>query len=254
MPSLRQHLDTLSRAALSKDTWKTLANYTGLGRGRSIQPISNPEALAAFLRSRSSHVAQTALYGYLKTRAGTRFPEMFENPDLLLAMNMAKWQIWLACLSDLTIYMGGLIQRRTQLENAHISRLLGMVVDAIMEETGLPADAPQEFPDTVERLKTRVANSDYSSVSDDEFAFSQSPDALFRWAPVADELKNRDRLIVKNSVRFRWQEVRRSARKLLEAEKLATFSTAGDTESTTTTSLPNGGRKTDAGGTSSLPP
>ena len=211
---------------LSKDSWKTLADYTGLGGGRSAQPIANPEALAAFLKSRASHVAQTSLYGYLKTRAGTQFPEMFENPNLLLSMNMAKWQIWLACLSDLTVYLGGLIQQRTQLENEQISRLLGMAIDSIINETGLPSDAPEEFPDTVERLKIRVANIDYSSVSDDEFAFSESPDALFRWAPIADELKNRDRVIVKNSVRFRWQEIRRSARKLLEAEKLITFATS----------------------------
>ncbi len=223
MPSLRKQLDTLIRPVLSKDTWKTLADYTGLGGGRSAQPITNPEALAAFLKSRASHVAQTSLYGYLKTRAGTRFPEMFENPNLLLSMNRAKWQIWLACLSDLTVYVGGLIQQRTELNNEQISRLLGMVIHSILDETGLPADAPEEFPDTVEKLKTRVANTDYSSVSDDEFAFSQSPDALFLWAPIADELKKRDRVIVKNSVRFRWQEIRRSARKLLEAEKLAAF-------------------------------
>ncbi len=221
MLSLRKQLDTLSRAVLSKDTWKTLADYTGLGGGRSARPITNPEALAAFLKSRASHVAQTSLYGYLKTRAGTRFPEMFENPNLLLAMNMAKWQIWLACLSDLTVYIGGLIRHRTRLDNEQVSQLLGRAVDSILDETGLPADAPEEFPDTVERLKIRVANIDYSSVSDDEFAFSESPEALFRWAPIADELKKRDRVIVRNSVRFRWQEIRRSARKLLEAEKLA---------------------------------
>ncbi len=223
MPSLHKYIDTLIRPVFSKDAWKTLADYTGLGRSRSAQPIANPDTLAVFLKSRASHVAQTSLYGYLKTRAGTRFPEMFENPNLLLSMNRAKWQIWLACLSDLTVYVGGLIQQRTQLENEQISRLLGMAIDSIMDETGLPADAPEEFPDTVERLKTRVANIDYSSVSDDEFAFSESPDALFRWAPIADELKKRDRVIVKNSVRFRWQEIRRNARKLLEAEKLIVF-------------------------------
>lgn len=220
MPSLRKQLSAIARVALSKDTWKTLADYTGLGGGRSDRPITNPETLAAFLKSRASHVAQTSLYGYLKTRAGTRFPEMFENPGLMLAMNMAKWQIWLACLSDLTVYVGGLIRHRTHLENEQVSQLLGMVVDSILDETGLPEDAPEEFPDTVERLKTRVANIDYSTVSDDEFAFSESPEALFRWAPIADELKKRDRVIVRNSVRFRWQEIRRSARKLLAAEKL----------------------------------
>ena len=50
---------------------------------------------------------------------------------------------------------------------------------------------------------------------DDDSIFSQSPEALYYWSPIADELKIRDEEIVRNSVRFRWIEVRRSARQLL---------------------------------------
>ena len=39
-----------------------------------------------------------------------------------------------------------------------------------------------------------------------------------RLAPVVDELKEFDEPIVLNSVRFRWQEVRRELRKALDAE------------------------------------
>ena len=56
---------------------------------------------------------------------------------------------------------------------------------------------------------------------DDDSVFSQSPEALYYWAPIADELKTRDETIVKNSVRYRWIEIRRSLRNLLDCNALA---------------------------------
>ena len=54
---------------------------------------------------------------------------MFENEGILMSMNMAKWQIWLACLSDLTVYTGGLIAHRTSGPNQDIQALLSDVID-----------------------------------------------------------------------------------------------------------------------------
>ena len=88
-----------------------LKRYFGLGDKPSRQPITTPAALQEFLTARASHVAQTALYGYLKTRAGTRFPELFDDPKMGESIAIAKWQIWLACLSDLAIYAGVLLSR-----------------------------------------------------------------------------------------------------------------------------------------------
>ncbi len=196
------------------------ADYVGIGRSDKTPHLTNPESLGQFIQTRASHIAQTSLYGYLRTRAGTRYPELFENPNILLSINMAKWQIWLACLSDLTIYIGGLIHQRTGANSNHISRLLCPVMDEILNSTGIPEEASAKFPDTAQSLRQRIANCDYTTITDDEFAFSKSPESLFYWAPVADQLKNKDEEIVKNSVRFRWQEIRRCARKLLQADTL----------------------------------
>ena len=145
---------------------------------------------------------------------------MFENEGILMSMNMAKWQIWLACLSDLTVYTGGLIAQRTSATNQDIQALLSDVIDEILANVGTPDDAAEEYRETCEALQIRIRNTDYAAITDDESAFTQSPEALYRWAPIADELKVRDKEIVINSVRFRWQEVRRSVRKLLQAEAL----------------------------------
>ncbi len=220
MASLIKILLVLPKALVSIDFWKAFTDYVGIGGGHKNPQLTDSESLGQFLQTRSSHVAQTSLYGYLRTRAGTRYPELFEDPGMLLSINMAKWQIWLACLSDLTIYIGGLIHQRTDAKSDDICLVLLSVIDSILTETGIPEEASPEFPDTAENLKRRVANCDFSSIPDNEFAFIKSPEALFYWAPIADQLKNRDKEIVKNSVRFRWHEIRRSARKLLHAEAL----------------------------------
>ena len=220
MSSLEKKIVSIPKALFSKELWRTVADYMGLGKAVSNQPLTDLTSLQDFLRNRASHVAQSSLYGYLKTRAGTRFPEMFENPGLLLSINMAKWQIWLACLSDLTVYMGGLLYQRTQHRPDEINRVLGAVIDRILEETGIPEESADEFSDSAEAVRIRVINCDYSTIADDETAFVQSPDSLYHWAPIDDELKKRDKLIVRNSVRFRWQEIRRTARNLLQADEL----------------------------------
>ena len=62
---------------------------------------------------------------------------------------------------------------------------------------------------------------DWNLERDDETVFSASPEALYYWSPIADELKQRDETIVKNSIRFRWIEVRRLTRRVLDGEALA---------------------------------
>jgi hypothetical protein len=67
-------------------------------------------------------------------------------------------------------------------------------------------------------VRDRVARTDWLAVGRDEAAFSESPAGLVRWAPVMDELKELDEEIVRNSIRFRWQEVRRDFARHLDAQ------------------------------------
>jgi hypothetical protein len=48
---------------------------------------------------------------------------LFSNDAFMISVNNAKWQIWLACLSDLSIFPGGLIQHKTACE-AHTRTIL----------------------------------------------------------------------------------------------------------------------------------
>ena len=66
--------------------------------------IKNIKDLTEFIQKKSSWVSQVTLYGYLKTRIGTRYVLMFDDEIFLSSINKAKWNIYSIALQDLTFY------------------------------------------------------------------------------------------------------------------------------------------------------
>ena len=195
-----------------------LAEYLGAGGAGRKRTVADMAALQHFLDTRASHVAQTTLYGYLRSRAGTRFPVLFENDAFVVSINHAKWQMWLACLSDLSVFAGGLLALRSRTDPATAGAAVRRAVEAILERTGTPDDSGPVFAEGVEAVRDRLSRCEWRTLADDESAFTASPEALVRHAPIIPELMALDEEIVRNSVRFRWQEIRRELRATLDAD------------------------------------
>ena len=212
---------TYIKPLFTRDYWQMLGDYVGIGKHKKTGAITDQASLATFLTTRASHVAQTSLYGYLRTRAGTRFPELFENPDILKSINIAKWHIWLACVSDIGVYAGQCLHQSGKIEEPVIRELMPLAINQVLDDIGVPAEAGEDFVAAKEKIIQRIAVYEWHIERDDDSVFSQSPEALYYWAPIADELKTRDETIVKNSVRYRWIEIRRSLRNLLDCNALA---------------------------------
>jgi len=189
--------------------------------------VTDAASLGEFIDSRSSYVAQASLYGYLRTRAGSRYPDLFSRPDFIADMNIAKWHLWLACVSDLAVYAGGLLRRRTTSSAADTGKLIGSVVAAVLANAAASDEAGEAFAQHAERVRARIALCGWDGLAEGGAPFTESPAALVRWAPVVDELKALDEDIVRNSIRFRWQEVRRELQQALDADAL----TGGGTSS-----------------------
>ena len=194
-----------------------LAEYLGAGAAGRKRTIADIAALRHFLDTRASHVAQTTLYGYLRTRAGTRFPVLFENDAFVVSINHAKWQMWLACLSDLSVFAGALLALRSRAGPAAAGAAVQRAVEAILERTGTPDDSGPLFAEDARTVRDRLSRCDWHALGDDESEFTASPEALVRHAPIIPELMALDEEIVRNSVRFRWQEIRRELRATLDA-------------------------------------
>jgi hypothetical protein len=197
---------------------RTLHEYLIAGAKRRGEPIRDTLVLRRFVETRSAYIAQTSLYGYLRTRAGMRYPELFDDDPFVASINAAKWHMWLACLSDLSVYTGGMLQRQASDPATDAGPLIRETLERILAETGLPPDADGDFPEHAERVRLRIVQCDWNGIADDERAFNQSPAALVRHAPIVENLKELDAPVVHNSVRFHWQEVRRDLREHLDAD------------------------------------
>ena len=98
------------------DTAKTMGEYFFPVKKitNKFKAISSKEDLQNFVQERSAHVTQTTLYGYLKTRIGTRYVAMLEDEKFASSINIAKWNIYVVAISDLTFFVFSyLIEKKT---------------------------------------------------------------------------------------------------------------------------------------------
>lgn len=185
------------------------------------RPIQSPGALVEFLGSRAAYVAQTSLYGYLKTRIGTRYPEVFQDQAFAASIDIAKWQIFAACLADLTIFAVANVARGDKLESRDAEALARSCFEGALREAGSDPDSGVDIAETVSAFASRAEATDWTAAALGEAAFRQSPAALVEWAPVVKEFKEMDREIVTNSIRFRWRDVRDQMRRRVDGEALS---------------------------------
>lgn len=201
---------------------KSALSYAGLilrklAFWRRDPPITTVDEFSEFVETRAKFIAQVTLYGYLKTRAGTRFPELFKDETFGQSLDMAKWQVYLACLSDLMVYAGGLLVARTDAKGNELTAMTRVLMERILESDADILASLDRFDDTRAAMFARLQATDWYDVEDGETPFRGSQRALIHWAPVAPQLKEHDTEIVVNSMRFKWKGVRDQARERLDA-------------------------------------
>jgi hypothetical protein len=108
---------------------------------RSESPVVSVDELVRYVDTRSKFVGQTTLFGYIKTRAGTRYVSLYEDELFTRSANIAKWEIWLACLCDLATYSVASIGRRVGAPPGELAALAVHIVEAATKAEEIPADA-----------------------------------------------------------------------------------------------------------------
>ena len=167
--------------------------------------ISNLDELENFIQTKSAWVTQVTLYGYLKTRMGTRYVLHFENDEFMGSVNLAKWNIYSVALQDLTFFTFSKLKadfNYQEIKNAE--EIFFKILD---DETSnkMPQDIIEEAKKNfVERMKSINWDTYHN-----DLPFNPSALSLYKWAPIAEELKNLDRKIVLNSVILKWNVVKK---------------------------------------------
>ena len=167
--------------------------------------LASIDELEDFIQTKSAWVSQVTLYGYLKTRMGTRYVLHFENDEFMKSVNLAKWNIYAVALQDLTLFIFSYL--KANLNYQDIEKAKEIFLKILDDETSnkMPQDIIEEAKKNFEE---RFKNVNWN-IHFDDLPFNSSALSLYKWAPIADELKQLDRKIVLNSVILKWDVVKK---------------------------------------------
>ena len=167
--------------------------------------LSSLDDLEDFIQSKSAWVTQVTLYGYLKTRMGTRYVLHFENDVFMKSVNLAKWNIYAVALQDLTLFTFSYL--RSNFNYQDINNAKEIFLKILDDETtnkmplNIIEEAKKNFDERLQNINWDIYFKD--------LPFNPSALSLYKWAPIAEELKTLDRKIVLNSVILKWDIVKK---------------------------------------------
>ena len=167
--------------------------------------IRDLDDLEKFIQTKSAWVTQVTLYGYLKTRMGTRCVLHFENDEFMSSVNQAKWNIYAVALQDLTFFTFSYLKanfKYNEIKNAQ--EIFFKILDDEISNK-MPLDVIEK---TKKNFNERYQNMNWENYYND-LPFNPSALSLYEWAPIAEDLKTLDRKIVLNSVILKWDIVKK---------------------------------------------
>tara|TARA_B100001250_G_scaffold222904_1_gene191121 strand:- start:3464 stop:4075 length:612 start_codon:yes stop_codon:yes gene_type:complete len=172
--------------------------------------IRSVDQVKIFIQEQSAQVSQMTLYGYLKTRMGAKHVLMFEDKDFLNSINIAKWQIYGASLIDCTFFcFSFLYKERNFLKKDQANKIFFEILNS-EKANGMNLDA---FENATKEFNYRYPKINWETYYNSN-PFEYSSNALYEWAPIADELKKLDKEIIINSMILKWNNIQKDFRKL----------------------------------------
>jgi len=183
-------------------------------------PIESYRQLIEHTARNAAYVSQVTLYTYIKARAGTQYPKLFTNEDFLTSLRIARWHIFGAAVADMALFAAAQFHVRGALDHDHSAAFAGGIMDEVLTDYEQQDVEPQVFLEMLAEGHRRASFANWADIADGPAAFRASSDAVFHWAPIADELKSLDEEIIRNSIHLRWIGVRRDTKKLMRMEAI----------------------------------
>ena len=143
---------------------------------------------------------------------GMKWVLHFDDEVFVSSINKAKWNIYAIALQDLTFYSLSYLnvffnyKDMSKANEIYDEILIKEKKNGMQEE--IISQAKEKFTERLEKIDW---NTYYKS-----WPFNESALTLYKWAPVAEELKTLDRKIVLNSMILKWDNIKDEFTKLIK--------------------------------------
>ncbi|MDC0954479.1 esterase, partial [Pelagibacteraceae bacterium] len=161
-------------------------------------------------------VSQHTLYGYVKTRIGTRFVMMFNDEQFAKSVDIAKWNIYVVSLQDLSFFCLSYLHAHNLYKDTDLAKSIYLEILSEEKKNGLEEEVYQK---AISQFEERFSQINWTSHYQSD-CFLTSSQALYYWAPIADELKKLDKAIVINSMHLKWENIKKDFPKMLLLNKI----------------------------------
>ena len=143
---------------------------------------------------------------------GTRYVLHFENDKFMSSVNLAKWNIYSVALQDLTFFIFSYLKVNfNHLEVKKAEEIFLKILDDEISNK-MPLDIVE---DAKKNFNQRLQEINWDNYLND-LPFNPSALSLYKWAPIAEDLKILDRKIVLNSVILKWDVVKKELKERVE--------------------------------------
>ena len=174
--------------------------------------IKNLDELEHFIQTKSAWVTQVTLYNYLKTRMGTRYVLHFDNDVFMSSVNLAKWNIYYVALQDLTFFTFSYLRVNFNYNKTDQAKEIFYKILDDETSNNMPLDIIDEAKKTFNERLQKINFENYCK----DLPFNSSALSLYKWAPIAEELKSLDRKIVLNSMILKWDIIKDEFKNLIQ--------------------------------------
>ena len=148
----------------------------------------------------------------MKNVSGSHSSLHFDNDVLMSSVNLAKWNIYSIALQDLTFFTFSFLKVNFNYQDtSQAKEIFNKIIDDEISNKmplNIVEDAKKSFNERFQNLNWEIYYKD--------LPFNPSELSLYKWAPIAEELKSLDRKIVLNSMILKWDIIRDEFKKLIE--------------------------------------
>ena len=124
---------------------------------------------------------------------------------------MAKWAIYVVSLMDCTFFCFSFLHKEKKFMNTDMVNQIFFEIINNEKASGMDLDA---YENATKEFNSRLTSINWETYYNTN-PFEKSALALYKWAPIADELKKFDKQIVLNSVFLKWNNVQKDFKKLV---------------------------------------
>jgi hypothetical protein len=185
-------------------------------------PIASADALEIFLQERASLIAQKCAIDYVRGKTGLASYALFTEKPFLDAMEVCRWETFVAALGDLSILAEGVLRPHAPADQQPRLRssLLGLYSE-ILASLPVPIYRPQGWEDVIEAFKARWREVDSKPPQQALDVADHSAKRLFDTLPIHLNMRSLDEPVVYGAVRFRMIAVRQEMQRRFALAALA---------------------------------